>query len=220
MAVREWEQILKLATEAWEQALLEGELTPEDLPNAICAFRARYGEKRMAEILSDIWIADEHYPAVEGAPTLSRPELAATEMGSFAFCSSRFWEDWQDLLVKLAESRRCGDYDGAKALRTSAERILRAALSSVRDIPRRGPDPGRLKAVKEAQQIELEIDADRTRLQDFIGELELEPEDIEKIWRCKPGTIARAVATVRHYRPELRGKLDQLRLVADSLRPH
>jgi hypothetical protein len=214
-----WERdFLKLATEAWEEALLEEELTPEDLPNAICAFRARYGEKRTAEILSDLWVADEHYAEVESAPSLSRPELAVKRMGSFAFSSTRFWADWGLLLAELREARRRGDRASAEALGKSVKAALRTALSSSEDVPRRGPDPSRLKAAKEAQQIKLEIDTDRGRLANFIAELDLKPTEAEKVLRCKVGTVALLVAIVRHYRPELRGDLGQLLGAADSLR--
>lgn len=213
---------------AWERIAGREQLHAKDLPLALSAFHARYGDKWLVDVLQAVWIAEDYYAEAQQAdgwasPGL-RPELGAKACaGDLVFSSPSFWKDW--LHASL-------DAEARDVLKRSSRRFMAALLgqsSTFRRRPRRA-DPERHRVFHESQRIEAELrakidaaiaagDDPRACVTESIAELELEPTEAARVHKRNLATLARYVAIARSTRvPRDRRNLDWYREAEDSLR--
>lgn len=225
------------AVRAWEKILTREILGAADLPVALAAIRAKYGDGWLANVLRDTWCAEHDYaehpierPHGWTNWRVFRPAAVAKTIGCHVFASPSFRHDWWALIEELRAIRAAparmfssrNKRTHTSRLKASTQSFLAAVLSSPPGAPK---NPERARELEEARQVRAELERMRSddlsgaNAQAFVGsELGLESDAARRLVAAsRLDTLARLVAISRSE-PHLKGKLDQLQLAEDSLR--
>lgn len=234
---------------AWERVVTRetSDHSAKQLPVALDAFREKYGEAWLVEVLRDVWMAERLYTEgmhpgalrfqmklVDLEPNeLGRPQLMALKIGPHVFSSPSFWRDWWRLVAARYEAAGARDEERSDDIELSARRFLAAVLQpSFLNRPERKPrgrDPQLEREFLESQRIKADLeekiaaaiargeDDPEAAVTEAIGELGLQPKEAQQVRRCNLGTIARYVA-IAQSRALSGSDLQWFRTAEDSLR--